>query len=126
MRLALSILGLAQLVIGLWLAIDPDSFVDKLAAFGPADDHFLRDIATFQLSFGIALLMAVGRPGWRAGILFLCLVQGVLHTGNHLIDIGETDSGWQGPFNFFSLLVQTALFAFLFREAVRRPERLPA
>ena len=126
MRLGLSILGVAQLVIGVWLAIDPDSFVDEVAAFGPADDHFLRDIATFQLAFGVALLLAVGRPRWRAGVLLVCVVQGVLHTVNHLVDIGGTDPAWQGYFNFFSLLAQTALFAYLFREAVRaEPARRP-
>jgi uncharacterized membrane protein len=119
MRLGLTILGVAQLAIGIWLAIDPNSFVDEVAAFGPADDHFLRDIATFQIAFGVALLIAVGRPGWRAGVLLVCVVQGVLHTFNHLIDIGGTDPAWQGYFNFFSLLAQTALFAYLFRESVR-------
>jgi hypothetical protein len=117
MRQALAVLGVVQLVIGAWLAIDPDSFVDKVAPFGTIDDHFLRDIATFQLATGAALLMAVGRPAWRVPVLFFAVVQGVLHTINHLIDIGDTDPSWQGPFNFASLLLQTALFAYLLREA---------
>ena len=69
MRLALGILGATQLTIGLWLAIDPASFVDEVAAFGPADHHFLRDIATFQAGIGIALLAAAGRPSWRVPVL---------------------------------------------------------
>jgi uncharacterized membrane protein len=117
MRQGLAILGVVQLVIGAWLAIDPDSFVDKVAPFGTIDDHFLRDIATFQLATGVALLMAVGRPAWRVPVLFFAVVQGVLHTINHLIDVGDTDPSWQGPFNFVSLLIQTALFAYLLREA---------
>jgi hypothetical protein len=117
MRQALAILGVVQLVIGAWLAIDPDSFVDKVAPFGTIDDHFLRDIATFQLATGAALLMAVGRPAWRVPVLFFAVVQGVLHTINHLIDIGDTDPSWQGPFNFAALLLQTGLFAYLLREA---------
>jgi hypothetical protein len=122
MRQALAILGVVQLVIGAWLAIDPESFVDKVAPFGTIDDHFLRDIATFQLATGAALLMAVGRPAWRVPVLFFAVVQGVLHTINHLIDIGGTDPSWQGPFNFASLLLQTALFAYLLREASLRQE----
>ena len=35
MRLALTVLGLTQLAIGAWLVIDPDSFVDAIAPFGP-------------------------------------------------------------------------------------------
>ena len=125
MRQGLAILGVVQLVIGAWLAIDPASFVDKVAPFGTIDDHFLRDIATFQLATGVALLMAVGRPAWRVPVLFFAVVQGVLHTINHLIDIGDTDPSWQGPFNFVSLLIQTALFAYLLREAAAT-EKPPA
>lgn len=78
MRMALGILGLTQLAIGAWLAIDPDSFVDKIAPFGPSDHHFLRDIATFQAGVGIALLAAVGRPSWRVPMLFAALAQSAL------------------------------------------------
>lgn len=119
MRLALGVLGLTQLAIGLWLAIDPNSFVDEIASFGPADDHFLRDIATFQAGIGIALLAAVGRPAWRVPVLFAALAQTALHTINHLLDIGETDPSWQGPFNFASVLLLTLTFAYLMREAAR-------
>jgi hypothetical protein len=124
MRLALVSIGLTQAAIGLWLAIDPNSFVDTLADFGPADSHFLRDIATFQLGIGIALLAAVPRPSWRAPVLFAALVQSGLHTINHLVDIGETDPGWQGPFNFAALLLLTFALAGLFLAAAE--ERQPA
>jgi hypothetical protein len=117
MRLALASIGLTQIAIGVWFAVDPDSFVRTLADYGPADSHFLRDIATFQLGIGIALLAAVGRPAWRAPVLFAALVQSALHTVNHLVDIGETDPGWQGPFNFVSLLVLTIAIAGLMLSA---------
>jgi|RhiMethySRZTD1v2_1073278.scaffolds.fasta_scaffold244513_2 hypothetical protein len=137
MRLALGVLGLTEVVIGLWLAIDPDSFVDAIADFGPADTHFLRDLATFQLGIGIALLAAVGRPSWRVPVLFTALAGSALHTINHLIDIGDTDPGWQGPVNFVSLLLLTGAFAYLMQEAAAgtsperartapAPEKLPA
>jgi hypothetical protein len=137
MRSALAILGATQLLIGAWLAIDPESFVDEIAAFGPADHHFLRDLATFQAGIGIALLAAVGRPSWRVPVLFAAFAQSGLHTINHLFDIGGTDPGWQGPVNFASLLLLTGAFAYLMQEAAagRResparpapaPEKLPA
>jgi hypothetical protein len=137
MRLALTVLGVTQILIGAWLAIGPDSFVDEVAAFGPADHHFLRDIATFQAGIGIALLAAIGRPSWRVPVLFAAFAQSALHTVNHLFDIGGTDPGWQGPVNFASLLLLTGAFAYLMQEAGATPresraprgtasERLPA
>lgn len=136
MRLALTFLGATQLVIAAWLAIGPDSFVDEIAPYGPADHHFLRDLATFQAGIGIALLAAAGRPAWRVPVLFTAFVMSGLHTINHLFDIGGTDPGWLGPVNFVSLLLLTGAFAFLMQEAgeaSREPtapppasERLPA
>ena len=119
MRTALGILGATQLAIGLWLAIGPNSFVDNIAPFGPADHHFLRDLAAFQAGIGIALLAAVGRPAWRIPILFSALVMNALHTVNHLFDIGGTDPGWLGYVNFASLLLLTGAYAYLMQEAAR-------
>jgi hypothetical protein len=119
--MALGILGATQLLIGAWLVIDPDSFVDEIAAFGPADHHFLRDLGTFQAGIGIALLAAVGRPSWRVPVLFAALAQSGLHTINHLFDIGGTDPGWQGPVNFVALLLLTGAFAYLMQEAAAGP-----
>jgi uncharacterized membrane protein len=104
MRQALLILGLTQLVIGAWLVIDPDSFVDAIAPFGPADHHFLRDLGTFQAGIGIALLAAAGRPAWRVPILFAAFAGSALHTINHLFDIGESDPDWVGPVDFVAIL----------------------
>jgi hypothetical protein len=128
MRQALLILGLTQLLIGAWLLIDPDSFIDAIAPFGPADHHFLRDLGTFQAGIGIALLAAAGRPTWRAPILFAAFVGSALHTVNHLFDIGETDPGLLGPVNFIALVGLTATYLYLMREAAttehpRRSER---
>jgi hypothetical protein len=127
MRLALGVLGLTQIAVGAWLVIDPDSFIDEIAAFGPADHHFLRDLGTFQAGIGIALIAAAGRPSWRVPVLFAAFVQSALHTINHLFDIGGTDPGWQGPVNFVSLLLLTGAYAFLMQEAneVRESPRMP-
>ena len=119
MRQALLILGLTQFVIGAWLVIDPDSFVDAIAPYGAADHHFLRDLGTFYLAMGAALLLAARRPSWRVPVLFLVTIQYALHTINHLIDIGGTDPGWLGPFNFFSLLLLTVIAGWVLAGAAR-------
>jgi hypothetical protein len=120
MRQALFLLAAVSLLIGLFMVIAPGTFVDKVAPFGEgADDHFLRDLATYQLAVGAGLLLAVRRVSWRVPVLFLGLLQGVLHTVNHLVDIADTDPGWLGPFDFVSLLLLTLITGWVLAGAAR-------
>jgi hypothetical protein len=120
MRQALLLLAAVQLFLGAFLVIAPGTFVDKLAPYGSgAEDHFLRDVGTFYLAMGAALMLAVRRPSWRVPVLFLVTIQYALHTINHLIDIGGTDPGWLGPFNFFSLLLLTVIAGWVLAGAAR-------
>jgi hypothetical protein len=72
---------------------------------------------------GAALLLAVRRPSWRVPVLFLVTLQYALHTLNHLVDIGNTDPGWLGPFNFFSLLLLTVVTGWVLGGAARLGHR---
>jgi hypothetical protein len=120
MRQALYLLAAVSLVIGAFQAIAPGTFVDKIAPFGSgADHHFLRDLATYQLAVGAGLLLAVRRVSWRIPVLFVSLLQGALHTINHLVDIGDTDPGWLGPFDFVSLLLLTVITGWVLHGAAR-------
>jgi hypothetical protein len=124
MRQALFLLAGVQLFLGLFLVIAPGTFVDKLANYGSgADDHFLRDVGTFYLAMGAALLLAIRRPSWRVPVLFLVTLQYALHTVNHLVDIGNTDPGWLGPFNFLSLLLLTIVTGWVLGGAARLGHR---
>jgi hypothetical protein len=124
MRQALFLLAGVQLFLGLFLVIAPGTFVDKLANYGTgADDHFLRDVGTFYLAMGAALLLAIRRPSWRVPVLFLVTLQYALHTVNHLVDIGNTDPGWLGPFNFLSLLLLTIVTGWVLGGAARLGHR---
>jgi hypothetical protein len=124
MRQALFLLAGVQLFLGLFLVIAPGTFVDKLANYGTgADNHFLRDVGTFYLAMGAALLLALRRPSWRVPVLFLVTLQYALHTINHLIDIGKTDPGWLGPFNFLSLLLLTVVTGWVLGGAARLGHR---
>jgi hypothetical protein len=119
-RQALFVLAAVQFLLGLFLVVAPGTFVDELAPYGSgADDHFLRDVGTFYLAMGAALLLAVRRPSWRVPVLFLIGLQYAIHTLNHLIDIGDTDPGWLGPFNFFSLLLLTLFTGWVLSGAAR-------
>jgi hypothetical protein len=119
MRQGLLVLGVIQLVLGLFLAIAPGEFVDTIAPYGDAEHHFLRDVATFYLAMGAGLLLAIQRVSWRVPVLVFVTLQYAIHTVNHLIDIGGTDPGWLGPFNFLSLLFVTFVSGYLLSAAAR-------
>jgi hypothetical protein len=120
MRQALVLLAAVQLFLGVFLALAPGTFVDTIAPYGDAADHFLRDLSTFYLAMGAALLLAVRRLAWRVPILFLIGLQYALHTINHLIDIGGTDPSWLGPFNFLSLALLTFVIGYVLAAAAGR------
>jgi uncharacterized membrane protein len=115
MRILLIVFALGQLVLGLLLWLAPGFFYEEIGPYGPRNDHYMADIATFYLALGAAALVAVRRPSWRVAVLALALVQYALHSLNHLIDIGESDPSWLGPANFASLLLTALLLGWMLR-----------
>jgi hypothetical protein len=115
------LLGLAgvQLVTGLLLAFAPGAFYDAIADFGPRNEHDLRDMAAFYLASAVVLGVAARRPLWRAPALALVGLQFALHAINHLVDIGDADPSWVGPFDAATLAAGTLLVALLYRAAAR-------
>jgi hypothetical protein len=121
LRSLISLLGLTQLALGAVMAIAPGAFFDAIADYGVRNDHYIRDLSTLYLALGIALLLAAGRPSWRVPVLAFALLQYVFHSVNHLIDVGDADPGWLGPFNLVSLVVFAALLGYLLRSASEAP-----
>ena len=120
MRAVLLALAAGQAVVGLWLGLFPGSFYDALGNFGPRSDHGLRDVASVNLAFAVALVLAAGRPAWRAPVLAVVALQHAIHTLNHLLDVGKADPAWVGPFDAVSLAVIAAGAAWLARLSARR------
>ena len=121
MRQALVLLGAVQLLLGAFLVIAPGTFVDTIAPYGSgAEGHYLRDIGTFYIAIGAGLGLAVRRVSWRVPVLFVVTFQYALHTVNHLVDVGDTDPGWLGPFNFVSLAALTFVSGWVLHGAARR------
>jgi hypothetical protein len=115
------LLGLAgvQLITGLLLAFAPGAFYDAIADFGPRNEHDLRDMAAFYLASAVVLGVAARRPSWRAPALALVGLQFALHAINHLVDIGDADPSWVGPFDAVTLAAGTLLVVLLYRAAAR-------
>jgi hypothetical protein len=120
LRRLLLFIGISQLALGAWQAISPGTFFDAVADFGQRDDHLLRDISTLYLALGVALIISAGRPSWRVPVLAFATLQYAFHSINHLIDIGDADPGWIGPFDFITLAATAALLAGVWRETGTR------
>ena len=59
LRNGLGALALVNLVIGVWMVVAPASFVDNVGPFGEPNDHYVRDLATWYLSYAGVLTVAV-------------------------------------------------------------------
>lgn len=103
------ILGLAayHLALGLFMVLAPGPFFDNVGPFGERNDHYLRDNATINLAFAVALFVAARRASWRIPVLAVVALQYGFHLINHILD------GWVGPFDAISLALLGGFVAWL-------------
>jgi hypothetical protein len=120
MRTLLIVFAVTQLVLGLLLWLTPGFFYEEIGPFGERNDHYMGDVASFYLALGAVALMAVRREAWRVPVLTFALVHYVLHSLNHLIDIGESDPSWLGPADFVSLTLGAVLLAWMLKRETAR------
>lgn len=115
-------LGVVHVGEALWMALAPGAFYDVVGGFPPENEHYIRDVSTFFLAIGVALWIAGTRHRWRIPILSLATLQYAIHTVNHIVDIGDADPSWLGPFNAVALGLFALVLA-LFLGYVVRDER---
>jgi hypothetical protein len=111
-----------QIVLGLLLWIAPGFFYDEIGPYGTRNDHYMGDLATWYLALGGVTLASVRRASWRLPVLVLAFAQYALHSLNHLLDVGEADPSWLGPANLVSLVLATALLAWMLQAERRREQ----
>ena len=122
MRILLIVFAVVQLVTGLGLWLTPGFFHEEIGPFGPRNDHYMGDLATFYLALGAVLLASVRQVSWRVPVLTFAVVAYALHSLNHLIDVGESEPSWVGPVDFALISLSTLLLAWMLtreREAAR-------
>jgi hypothetical protein len=119
MRILLVLFGLAQLLLGVLLWFAPGEFYEEIGPFGPLNEHYMGDLATFYLALGAIAFVAVARPSWRVPVLAFALIQYTLHTVNHVLDVNESDPSWLGPGTLVALGVGAALLAWMLRRSLR-------
>ena len=116
MRSFLLALAAGHAAIGAFMVLSPSTFYAEVAGYPPYNDHFIRDIGTYNLAYAAAFLAAAARPAWRIPVLTLVAIQYTLHVVNHIWDVADTDPAWQGPANLVALgLVAAGLWWLLRR-----------
>jgi hypothetical protein len=108
-----------QLAVAAMMVFAPHTFFTDVGPFGVQNNHYLRDTATYNAAFGAALIVAYRRVEWRTPVLCCLALQFVLHSINHLADIGDAHPNWLGPADFISLSLATAALLWLARESTR-------
>lgn len=116
MRILLIVFAVTQTLVGLLLWLTPDFFHDEIGPYGPRNEHYMADLATFYIALGIAGFVAVRRLSWRVPILALAVAAYTLHSLNHIIDVGDADPSWLGPANLASIALSTLLLAWMLRQ----------
>jgi hypothetical protein len=96
-----------ELALAVFMAAAPHAFYTAIGPFGARNDHFVRDVATYNAALGLGLVVAIRHVSWRVPMLAILTVQFALHSINHLIDISSADPAWIGYFDFFALAAAT-------------------
>ena len=100
------------------MAVAPHSFYRALGPFGVANDHYLRDVASFEAAIGVGLLIAIRRPTRRVPMLAVSALQFGLHSNNQLVD-NAAHPGWIGYLDFFALFATALQLGWLLLVAER-------
>jgi hypothetical protein len=118
-RVGLIAFAVYHFVVAALMVFAPHTFFADIGPFGVQNNHYLRDTATFNVAFGVALAVAYRRVPWRTPVLCCVALQFTLHALNHLADISAAHPHWLGPADFISLTLAAAALVWLARESTR-------
>lgn len=122
--MTLIVFGLYALSVGLFMMFAPGAFFDTLGNFGTRNDHFIFDVATFEVPQGLMLLAAVRWTRWRTPALAFATLHWALHSLSHIIDPHHGAGDWIGWLEAGGLVFTTVILAIALRASVfadRRP-----
>ncbi len=117
----LLVAGITQLVSGAWLFVSPGSFYDVIATYPPENDHFLKDIGSWNVALGLAAVIAARTPPWQTGMLGVLAVQYALHAVSHAIDVDQAEPESSGVAVLIIQIAAALLFTALFLRERGRP-----
>jgi hypothetical protein len=117
-EVVLVVFGAYSVLLGLFMLLAPGEFFVTLGAFGPHNDHYIFDNASFELPLGLLLLAAVRWRSWRVPALSFATAHWALHALSHLVDTNHADGQIIGWLEFVGLAFGTVVLAFACAAAV--------
>lgn len=111
--------GVYSTLLGLFMLVAPGMFFDTLGAFGPRNNHYIFDNASFELPLGLLLLAAVRWPTWRVAALAFATLHWALHALSHIVDTGHADGRAVGLLEFVGLALGTIVLAIGLRSSLK-------
>jgi hypothetical protein len=121
-RTGLTLFGAYQIAIALLMIFAPGSFYELVGPFGPQNDHYIQDLAAFELPLGVLMLGATRLPAWRVPVLTFAVLHYGFHAVSHLVDIDDADPAWLGPAELAALIAATVVLALLLIRARREAD----
>jgi hypothetical protein len=100
-----------EAALAVFMVAAPHTFYTAIGPFGARNDHYVRDVATYNAALAAGLVIAIRHASWRVPMLAILTVQFALHSINHLVDISSADPAWVGYFDFFVLAAATVQLA---------------
>jgi peptidoglycan/LPS O-acetylase OafA/YrhL len=107
----LVVFGAYSVLLGLFMLVAPGEFWSTLGAFGPRNDHYIFDNASFELPLGLLLLAAVRWRSWRVPALAFATAHWALHALSHLVDTNHAKGQGVGWLEFAGLAFGTVVLA---------------
>jgi hypothetical protein len=115
LKAVLVVVAAYHVVTGALALVAPDRFFDLIGHYGIENSHYVGDVGAFMLGFGVAVAIAVVRPGWRAPLLWLGALWYGFHAINHAFDTGEARSEGRGWSDTVLIALGALLSAWLAR-----------
>ena len=110
-EVVLVVFGAYSVFLGLFMLVAPGEFWATLGAFGPRNDHYIFDNASFELPLGLLLLAALRWRSWRVPALSFATAHWALHALSHLVDTNHADGRLVGWLEFAGLAFSTVVLA---------------
>jgi hypothetical protein len=119
LRTVLLVVALYHLALGAFMFFAAGAFYKSFGKFPPENHHYVKDVATFYIAFGVGAFVSVRRRTWRVPVLAVITLEYAIHALNHLIDVSKASTDFIGWFDFFALslftLILLAILTFAWR-----------